>query len=307
LLNFHHVATMRRTLSYRVLLAFASAAALGACGGATEPAGDQPSEFISMRRAWLPGERAATIAQIQATGGLSQASPFVSQVYADTDSVTVIAANPDFSARSVNGSSLLLMEPTFAVSWNIAGMEYLEVNINPVPADTVHWVGIFWSNPAEPAWKGFILAASTGSTVARVDINTTAFDNSAGKTGAGGAEIRPSTSTYWQGNGPIAGANNDFQVSAASYGAATTITSGPFTGGTMQSGSMQGRAQKVTMARLQGATAPSPLTVDYDFRSVAIGATRIVCVFNTPCTTNVPNFMTAWRASMAPAVAPPRR
>jgi hypothetical protein len=276
--------TMRTSLRF-VLPVLICTGAISACSDPIEPV-DQPSEFISMRRAWLPGERAATIAQVQANGSLGFASSFAPEIFADSDSVTVVVSNPDFSARAVNGQSLLLLEPRFATSWTIAGMELLNININPVPDDTVHWIGVFWSNPAEPFWKGFVIAASTSSTVARVDVNTLAFDASGSKAGAGGGEIRPSTGTYWQANGPIGGANNDFQVTAASYGTPATVTSGPFIGGTRAAGTMQGRIQRMTMSRQNGTDAPVTSTVDYDFRAAAIGAVRVVCVFDTPCTTN---------------------
>lgn len=276
--------TMRAALRF-VLPALLCSGALSGCSDPIEPV-DPPSEFIAMRRAWLPGERAATIASVMANGSLGFASAFAPQIYADSESVTVVVANPDFSVRAVDGGSLLLLEPRFATSWTIGGMELLNVNINPVPDDTVHWVGVFWSNPAEPAWKGFVLGATSGSTLPRTDVNTVAFDASGSKTGAGGGEFRPSTGTYWQSNGPVGGANNDFQVTAASYGAATTVTSGPFTGGTMASGTMQGRIQRMSMTRQLGTDAPATSTVDYDFRGAAIGSVRVVCVFDIPCTTN---------------------
>lgn len=290
------------------LTALVTVTAFGACSDPVAPA-DPPSEFISMRRAWLPGERAATIAAIQANQSWGFMSDYAADIYHDVDSVTVIASNPAFSLSAVNGASLLL-EPRFAVSWNIGGMDIVNININPVPNDTTHWIGVFWSNPVEATWKGFAYGAGglAGNTIlARVDINTTAFDASGGKTGAGGGEIRASTATYWQGNGPIGGAINDMQVTVASYGAPATVTTGPFLGGTRATGTMQGRLQKISMARITGATAPNPLVVDYDFRAVSIGSVRIVCVFNTPCTTNVPNLMASLRASHTPAAVAPRR
>lgn len=291
--------------SFRTILPLLAAGMLASCSDPIGPV-DQPAEFIAMRRAWLPGERDSTIAAIVANGGLGLASPFAAQVFADTDSVTVVVANPDFSIRAVDGQSLLLLAPRFLSSWTIGGMELINVNINPVPDDTVHWVGVFWSNPAEPTWKGFVLGATTTSTFPRTDINTLTFDASGQKTGAGGGEIRASTGTYWQANGPIGGANNDFQVTAASYGAASTISSGPFTGGTSASGSMQGRIQRMTMARQTGTDAPVTSQVDYDFRGVAIGSVKIVCVFNIPCTTNA--LMAGFRAQYgAEALAAPRR
>ena len=279
--------TMRAALRF-VLPALLCSGGLSGCSDPIEPivTPDPPSEFIAMRRAWLPGERAATIASVMANGSLGFASAFAPQIYADSESVTVVVANPDFSVRAADSRSLLVLAPRFSSSWTIGGMELLNVNINPVPNDTVHWVGVFWSNPAEPSWKGFVLGATTTGILPRIDVNTTAFDASGSKVGAGGGEIRASTGTYWQANGPVGGANNDFQITAASYGAASTVTSGPFTGGTMASGTMQGRIQRMTMTRQLGTDAPATSTVDYDFRGSPIGSVRVVCVFDIPCTTN---------------------
>jgi hypothetical protein len=293
--------TMRPSIRY-VISALLAATAFVACGG-DDPVGpvDPPSEFIAVRRAWLPGERDSTIAAIIANQSWAFMSDYAAEIYHDTDSVTVIAANPDFSVSAVNQASLLLLEPRFAVSWNIAGFDIVNININPVPNDTTHWIGVFWSNPAEPTWKGFAYGGgglATNTTLPRTDINTVAFEATGNKVGAGGGEFRTSTATYWQANGPIGGAVNDMQVTAASYGAAATVTTGPFLGGTMAAGSMQGRLQKISMTRISGATAPNPMTVDYDFRGAPIGAARIVCVFNSPCTTNVPALMASLRANV---------
>ncbi len=291
------------------LAALVAATAFVACTDPIAPAADPPSEFIAVRRAWLPGERAATIAAIQANQSWGFMSDYAADIYHDVDSVTVVASNPDFSLRAVNGASLLL-EPRFATTWNIGGMDIVNININPVPRDTVHWIGVFWSNPVEPTWKGFAYGGgglATNTILARTDVNTTAFDATGNKTGAGGGEIRASTGTLWQGNGPIAGAINDMQVTAAAYGATSTVTTGPYLGGTKASGSMQGRLHSVSMTRIQGTDAPNPMTVDYDFRGVSIGSVRIVCVFNSPCTTNTPNLMASLRASYRTAVGPSLR
>jgi len=285
----------RPRVSLQRLAAIAAALAACACTDGTAPGGaDPPSQYIAVRRAWQPGERAATIARIQQSGGFGLASFYAEDIYADTDSVTVIAPNPDYLPAALPpGMAGLTLGPDFATSWNIGGMDIFELDTTVTPPDTTHWLEVLWSNPAEPTWFGFVVGAATGPTMPRTDVNTTAFDASFGKTGAGGGEIRSADGTYWQANGPVGGALNDYQVTAATYGAASTVTTGPYLGGTSASGFMYGRIQRVTMTRLSGATLPTSMTVDFDFRSTPISAVQIVCVFRSPCTTNVPALRSA--------------
>ena len=279
---------MRRRLLLLALLA--------ACSDPVTPPSDPLAEFVTVRRAWRPGERDSTIARIKATREFSfpyigDISDDADRIYADTDSVTVMIPNPDFGVHGVNESSLL-MEPQFATNWNITGVDVFE--INSAANDTTHWIGVFWSNPAESTWKGFALGAATRTaatvTFPQTVVNTNAFDASFGKTGAASGEVRSSTApaTIWMGNGPGTFPNNTLQVSAASYGGASTVTTGPFLGGTAANGSMFGRMLTINMTRTQGTTNPSTFTIGLDFRTTAIAAIRYVCVFRTPCTTNVP-------------------
>ena len=280
---------MRRVL---VLLALVAACA----DPATPPDTVPQAEFITVRRAWRPGERDSTIARIRQTREFSfpyigDISDDADRIYADTDSVTVMAPNPDFGVNGVNESSLL-MEPRFATNWNITGVDVLE--INSAANDTLHWIGVFWSNPAEATWHGFALGAAVRTAATRTFpqtvVNTNAFDASFGKTGAASGEVRTSTSpaTIWAGNGPGTFPNNTLQISAANYGGASTVTTGPFLGGTAANGSMFGRMLTINMTRTQGTTNPSTFSIGLDFRTTAIGAIRYVCVFPSPCTTNLP-------------------
>src|SRR4029079_8912086 len=138
-------------------------------------------------------ERAATIARVKANrefvlpyvGDISDEAEII---FANPDSVTEIVAHPDFSARAASHGSLLVMEPHFATSWNITGVDVRIVNKEVTPvADTTHWIGVFWSNPAETNWKGFVLAAANSNpatvTVPQTSVNTTIFDAAFGKAG----------------------------------------------------------------------------------------------------------------------------
>jgi hypothetical protein len=214
-------------------------------------------------------------------------------IFSDPDSVVEVVANPDFSVHAASPGSLLVMEPRFASTWNITGVDVRIVNKEVTPvADTTHWIGVFWSNPAESNWKGLVLAAANSNpatvTVPLSSVNTAVFDAAFQKAGVGGGEQRASTTTFWTANGVGVSPNNTITISSAVYGAAATVTTGPFLGGTAANGTMQGRLRTVSMARAQGATNPSSFTVDFDFSLTAISSIRYVCVFRTPCTTNVP-------------------
>ncbi len=183
------------------------------------------------------------------------------------------------------------MGPQFATNWDITGIDVRMVNTTVLPvADTLHWIGVFWSNPAESTWKGFALVAANTNpattTVPATTVNTTAFDASGGKSGAGVGEQRATATTTWLGNGG-AGVNT-VQVTSAAWGGTSTVTTGPFLGGTAAAGTMQGRMRTIDMTRSSGAGAPATFQVDLDFRVTAINGIRYVCIYKNPCTTNTP-------------------
>ena len=279
-----YFATMLRNAA-RLTWPVAAAVCVAACADPNAPAVEEPQAFITMRRAWQPGERESTIVRIERDGGFGALSVYARDLYADTESVTVVVSNPDFSARAAAPSGLM-MAPTFQSSWNISGWDILVINNEVQPADTTRWLEVLWSNPAETNWFGFAIAAVSGPTVTQIYINTPAFDSTFGKVGAGAGEFRTSTTTYWQGNGG-GGANANFMtISAASYGSTSTVTTGPYLGGTMASGTMLGRMKNITLTRQYGSTTPTTTQADLDFTSVAISALQIDCRFRTPCTTN---------------------
>ena len=278
--------------------AFAVLALVVVAGCASDPAAPTVEEqrvFVTQKRAWRPGERDSVIAAIKANRDLDfpmigDISDDADRIYADTDSVTELVSDIVFGVAAASPGSLLTLAPQFATNWNITGVDVRVVNKEVTPNDSTHWIGVYWSNPSDNTWKGFILAAANTNpatvTVPQRSVNTTSFDAAGGKSGAGGGEFRASSSTFWQATGVGTAPNNTITISAAAYGAATTVTSGPFLGGTVANGTMQGRMRAINMARISGATTPSTFSVDMDFSGAAINAIRYVCVFRTPCTTN---------------------
>lgn len=280
-------------------------AILVACHESTSPQPEAPARYITAKRAWLPGERDALIAQI--IRDRSFVFPYVGDVsdlapafFADPDSVVVIVPNPAYTG-SVAGAAFrapgvaeLTMPPAFDSTWIILGQDIRIIDTTQVPADTNDWLGTFWAKKGEETWKGLVLAyrctnrtgaslAScktnrTATTSGSITVNTASFDASGAKSGAGGGERRFTTGEYWEGN------SGTFLVSAAAYGTASTVTSGPYTGGTQASGSMQGRLNTIVMPRLLPTQDGSSITVDLDFRLTAIGAVRLTCLFSSPCT-----------------------
>ena len=276
----------------RVLVLALPIAAGLSCSDATAPVDDPPAHYITVRRAWNPGERAALIASVMASHawvvpGVGDLSGYASNILADTDSVTVMITNPLYTPPAVRSASVLFA-PQFAGTWNITGLDIWEINNTVAPPDTLRWVGVFWSNPAEANWVGFALAFSRAATVAQTRVNTTTFNAANGKSGAAAGEARNSNGTYWEDGGGGSGSNNTITVSSATYGAASTVTTGPFLGGTSANGSMQGRLRQLLLPRVSGASAPVTDTVDVNFSSTPITSVQFVCKFPTPCTTNAP-------------------
>ncbi len=237
-----------------------------------------PPMFITARRAWLPGERAATIAaiqQYQSFGALSDLAPLI---YAATDSVTVVIRNPLYPASRTGGVSLA---PAFDAAWNISGLFLHQVDITHPPqvaTDTLDWLEVFWYDPSEPTWKGWTVADAPSGSVSNVKLNTTSFDASGGISGAGGGEARSSTGQYWEANGGT-------MTGSGSYGTPSTISSGQWTGGTAATGTMTGKLNKVNMPLVL----PAPnkkldQSFTFDFSKASIPAVQVICIFASPCT-----------------------
>ena len=286
---------------HRVLLLLPLALAPAACSD--EQVSEPPTEFIVQRRAWLPGERDSLIARIIATRGLN--IPYVGDVsdnagsFFRADSMDEIVANPAY----VPAARTSPFGPTFSLhgvrvpgtGWTSSALDIHIVNADQ-GNDTFDWLGVFWFNQTETDWMGFILAATANATLPQTQVNTTAFDAAEARSGVGGGEGRASTGTVWTANGT--GSPNRFRVTAsAGVGAATTVTTGPYLGGTQQSMNMTMNIAGVGMTRVLGSGTPLTQTASL---SGTITGTKFDCLFPTPCTTNVPLIQAAARRGAVP-------
>ena len=237
------------------------------------------AQYVTVRRAWLPGERDSTIAFVERNHSLNalgyDLSPLAPDIFAG-DSTTVVVPNPGYQGAAPAGSA---RAAAFASGWTTVGVDLFIQNKNVTPNDTLSWLGVLWYNPADSTWKGLVLAATLATTLPLTTINTTSFNNSGDKTGAGGGEAQQSTGTYWEANG------GQIQITQNSlcFGS-TTLASGPYKGATENICFFGGQLVNVTMPRLTGTTAPTSQTVSLDFRNNLIWGVRISCVFPSPCT-----------------------
>lgn len=276
----------------RKLLLAAGCAALGwSCDGGTDPVVDEPSQFIAVTRAWAPGERAATINQVETTGALGFVSPYASTIFADPDSVTLIAPNPAWTppSPSVRGGGQVLAHRSssqFADTWVVAGIRIESYNASQTPNDTLVWTGIFFYDPNDTGNRGFIIRGGVSTTFGPTNVDNTAFDASGGRTGIGGGEVA-SNGTEWSANlGPTLPTRNTFEIGSQTFGTPASVTTGPWLGGTQAGGTIGGRAKRVVFNRVSTTGTPLTYEIDIDFRS-GIQGIKIVCNFPTPCTSNV--------------------
>lgn len=259
------------------------------------------TEFVVVRRPWNAGEREALIASIKSSGGLSL--PYVGDISANADMLFDVQCASDIVSRaSLQAASASPIDqtspfgPTYSldalrvpgVGWTSSGVDVHIVN-NQQSGDTFDWLVLFWVNTTEPTWKGFIIGATANTTFPATAVNTTNFDNNNAKIGSGGGEARAATSTVWNANG--SGAPNTFQVISSSVtGGSSTITTGPFLGGTSAPFQMNQNTNNVGMTRVLGGGAPLNQTASL---AGTVTGTSYNCIFPTPCTTNVPNLAVA--------------
>jgi hypothetical protein len=169
------------------------------------------------------------------------------------------------------------------------------------PPDTLFWHLAIWSDPANALDHGFAIAASRLPTFNITPTNSTTFDATGGKSGAAAGEFHGSTGTLWL----DVGSQGIFKLQSQAYpGAFSPVTSGPWLGGQYRSGTQAGRVSNSVMARQAGSETPALFTVDVDYRIVPISSIEILCVFPTPCTTNVPALMAAVRQATGTAATP---
>lgn len=269
-----------RPIRHRSLAALLALLAIG-CSDSIEP--DPPSEYIAARRAWRPGERDAMIAMVESTGALWGFSDLARYVF-HPDSITYFIRNPLYTPPSLSSRGLLFhtMPAAIDTSWTVVGYDLRMIDNTQSPPDTTDWLQTFWYSNAEPTWKGYIVGASSVSTFPSTTVNTTAFDAAGGKSGAGAGEIQVTTATYWQANGTAT--PNKYTITASTFGSTSTVSSGPWTGGTVASGTMYGRIHGVGFTRQSGTGLPASFTMSLDFRAVGVSASALTCIFPTPCT-----------------------
>lgn len=279
-------------------LALLLGAGLAACSN--DPADDDPpTEYLVVNKAWLPGERDAYIQRVMTNrelvflfvGDISDLAP---QIFADVDSHAVLVPNPAFSASVLPSAPALMAAPQFNASWNFFALKLTVVNNNPVPPDTIFWHLVLWSDPANALDHGFAIGHSRANTFNFRPINTTVFEANEDTLGAAAGEFHASTGTLWLDDA----SGGRYQVTSQTYpGAFSAINTGPFLGGQIRSGTQFGRVGNSLMVRQVGAENPASFTVGFDYRlAPGIAASEIVCVFPTPCTTNVPALQASWNA-----------
>jgi hypothetical protein len=288
-----------------VVACLAGTALVSACREAAGPSAPAfVAEFITAKRAWLPGERDSTIAQIVRTRAL--VAPFVGdisdlapQLFADTDSVVVIIRNPALLAIRWDGRMSAVAAdsgPAFDSTWTITGFDIRSIDQSQSPVDTIlDVVGTFWSKVGLDTYHGEMMAdrchniggdgrrtcmtsrPPTTKSGGYVTVNTASFSANLDTLGAGGGQFRQSTGEYWEANG------GTFEIKSGTYSNnPLVVASGPYTGGTMYSGSVKGDLNTVKMPKLLPSAGPG-FTVSLDFRTTAIPSVRITCVFPSPC------------------------
>jgi hypothetical protein len=268
--------TSARTLLLAVLLAGGAGAS---CSSDTTAPADTPAQYIAVKRAWRPGERDSVMQFILATGAWGEYSDLAAEAVPQWDSAVDVIVNPAWSASvAANG---LHLAPAFSATWGTAGIDvrivYDTIPGGAIQRDSLNWKMLFWWNPADSTWKGYVVNATTSATFIYVTLNTTSFNSFNGKTGAGGGEARLADGTYWEANG------GQWRVTSnGSYGGMSVIASGPFKGGNLLTGLMGGRLNAVTMPRITGTTLPTSQNITFDF-SGGIYSQRMFCYF-TPVT-----------------------
>ena len=261
-----------------------------------------PSQFITVRRAWRPGERDSLIAAIvlrrawnfPLVGDISDLAP---AALAAWDSTTDVIVNPLWRpAAAPFGQLAALYDATFSA----VGMDlWIVFDAYPdsagIQRDSLTWKMILWYKPAEETWKGYAVAATTANTWNPYrTIKTTEFDAAAGKSGQASGEARFSTGTYWEGN------NGGYRLTFnGGYGAFSVIGSGPFLGGDVAFGLMSADLKNNNMPRILGTDPPA--TQLWTANWTNINAQKIRCYF-TPLTPPV-GFHSCTGAAYADIVA----
>lgn len=273
--------------------------ALTSCSG-TEPASEE-AEFIVQHRPWNPGERDAQIALMKQYNVLAPWATGLEDSLLPQDWISEVVRNPAYRGpvtAMANGMLASLQAPTSA-GMTVIGLDLFVVDTTSPPqtaTDSVQWLLVFWYNGTDPTYKGYTVTFSRTATQGPTTLNTTNFDAVNGTSGGGGGEIRPSTGEYWEAT------SGSMRVTANSARTASgsTITSGPFTGGTQRNGLMGGKLQNVTLSRILPTTGPTQnFTLDFSKAASFIPAARLECIFDFPCTSAAAALMASLRDGAA--------
>ncbi|HXY69889.1 MAG TPA: hypothetical protein VEH62_10610 [Gemmatimonadales bacterium] len=263
----------------RHLLPVAGLALATACAEVTSVQPGPAVQYVTVRRAWQPGERDSTVAFVLRNHSLNVLGYDVSALAPDIfggESVTVVVPSPSPQSAGPAGPARAV---EFASGWSVVGVDLYIQNNNQTPRDTLSWLGVLWFNPNDSTWKGLTLAATPSATIPLTNVNTAAFDASGGKAGAGGGEAQQSTGTYWEAS------SGQMQITQnALCFINQTMTSGPWTGGSESICFFGGQLVNLTMPRKTGTTAPATQVFSLDFRNNLIFGVRLSCVYPSPCT-----------------------
>jgi hypothetical protein len=244
-----------------------------------------PPAFITMRRAWLPGERDSVVARLSRdTGDALTFSPAVAEFLATSDSATVLVANTGAAAGPV-GPRPAPMLGQGGQTWIMVGLQIRVVYpITPGSAtmDSLKWLGVSWYASPESTWTGRVVIATSATVVRqKQSVNTADFDASYGTAGAGGGEARASTGQYWEANsGQINIRSNDCSPPSC---ADQTFTSGPWQGGQWHGILVGGNLISIVAPCVLGCPAP-PDTFSVGFTGTPVAGLAVDCVFPSPCT-----------------------
>ena len=253
---------------------------------------EEPAQYITRRRAWRPGEKDSTIAAIVLhrswvfpwVGNISDLAPLT---IAHWDSVTEVIVNPAWHPPAAPSSRERFL---YDATYSVMGMD-LWIVFDSLPdtpgeqRDSLTWKMTLWHKTlADSVWNGFLVADTTGTIFGYRDVNTPSFEAAGGHTGVAAGEVRLAVGdsmAYWQGNG---GRNQQYRITMnGSYGPLDTLTSGEYTGATLDSGLTNARARGVILTLLRGVGVGS-LTVDASWTSVPTARIRCYYTGVTPPT-----------------------
>ena len=273
-----------------LLLAAVCALALDGCKSdvVTQPPLTEEDyfQYITVRRAWRPGERDSLAAYIVAHRSWS--FPYVGDVsdmapaaLAAWDSTTDVIVNPLWRpTASAVGFGGFQYDATFTtIGMDIWIVFDNQPDVAGIQRDSLPWKMFLWSKGTEQTWKGFVIAATTANQFTPYrTIKTVDFNNAGAHSGQAAGEFRQSTTpgSYWEGD------NGGFRLTfnggyPTSGNIWDTAQSGVWTGGNRSYGLMSGNVKNLSMPQSEG---PLPWTDQYFSATwTNVNATKVRCYF----------------------------